>query len=197
MGSLGRHDLNTGDWTWGKPTVDEVRLVLDLLEQNGNSKLVSDPHITTIENHEAEIKATTIIPIATINRFTEGAATQDIVTFQDEEVGLSLRVTPRVTGEGYITLDVLPTIEDIIGFSGPSENQKPITSSRSIRTRIVVKDGETAALGGLLKENEITQKNRVPFLGHIPVLGGLLFTNTSKEKTKTDLLILITPRIIP
>ncbi len=196
-GDAGRLDLNAGGWTWGTLSVTQLRAVLDLLEQSGNSKLISDPHITTLENHEAEIKVETVIPIATINRFTEGAAVQDIVTFQDEEVGISLKVTPRITGDGRITIDVNPTVEDIIGFSGPAENQKPITASRSIRTRITVADGETAALGGLLKEDEIVQRHKIPVLGSIPLLGGLLFTNTSTDKTTTDLIILITPRIMP
>jgi protein transport protein HofQ len=196
-GKAGQLDLNTEDWTWGTLSVGQLRAVLDLLNQSGNSKLISDPHVTTLENHEAEIKVQTIVPIPTINRFTEGAAVQDILTFQDEEVGITLKVTPRITGDGKITLDVLPEVEDIIGFSGPSDNQKPITTSRSIRTRITVADGETAALGGLLKEDEIAQEQKVPLLGSIPLIGKLLFTNKSKEKTTTDLIILITPHIMP
>lgn len=194
--NAGRLDLNTQNWTWGTLSVGQLQTVLDLLNQSGNSKLLSDPHITTLENHEAEIKVETIVPIATINRFTEGAGVQDIVTFQDEEVGISLKVTPRITGDRKITMDVFPKVEDIIGFSGPPENQKPITTSRSIRTRITVADGETVALGGLLKENEIVQEQKLPLLGSIPLLGKLLFTNKSKEKTTTDLIILITPHIV-
>jgi len=181
--NAGRLDLNTQNWTWGTLSVGQLQTVLDLLNQSGNSKLLSDPHITTLENHEAEIKVETIVPIATINRFTEG-------------VGISLKVTPRITGDRKITMDVFPKVEDIIGFSGPPENQKPITTSRSIRTRITVADGETVALGGLLKENEIVQEQKLPLLGSIPLLGKLLFTNKSKEKTTTDLIILITPHIV-
>ncbi|MBD3403017.1 hypothetical protein GF420_08980, partial [candidate division GN15 bacterium] len=192
----GAYNPNTGDWTWGTLTVNQLSLVLDLLEEDGNSRLISDPRVTTIANHEAEIRIQTVIPIQTINRFTEGAAVTDIVTFQDEEVGISLRVTPRINESGTITLDVFPSVEDIIGFSGPPDNQKPITSERSIRTTITVKEGETAALGGLLKEDEITKERRVPLLGHIPILGSLLFTNRSVEKTTSDLIILITPTIL-
>ena len=194
--SAGLYDPNNGDWTWGKLSVGQLSAVLHLLQQNGNSKLVSDPRITTLENHEAVFKFTTIIPIQTINRFTEGAATSDIVTFEDEEVGISLTVTPRINEDNRITLEVNPTVEDIIGYNGPSDNQKPITASRSIQTRVTVENGETVALGGLLKENEIENVQKVPLLGHIPVLGSLLFTNKSKEKSSTDLIILITPRII-
>jgi general secretion pathway protein D len=189
-------DPNNGTWSWGKLSVNELSAVLHMLEEDGNSKLVSDPRLTTLENHEAEIKIATVIPIQTINRFTEAAATADIVTFQDEEVGITLRVTPRINEEGTITLDVVPSVEDIIGYVGTPENQKPITSERSIRTTITVKEGETAALGGLLKDDEIETKRRVPLLGHIPLLGKLLFTNTSKEKSTSDLIILITPTIL-
>ena len=190
-------DPNNGSWTWGKLSTDQLGFVLDFLEKDGKSRLISDPRVSTLENHEAVIQVQTVIPIQTINRFTEGAATSDIVTFQDEEVGISLRVTPRINEDGRITLDVHPQVEDIIGYAGPSDNQKPITSERSVRTTITVNVGETVALGGLLKDDEITNEQRVPILGRIPILGKLLFTNRSKEKTTSDLIILITPTIMP
>ena len=189
-------DLETGQWVWGTLSVGELNAVLDLLEQNNNSKLLSDPRITTLENNEAEIKIQIVIPIPTVNRFTEAASTTDILTFYDEEIGISLKVTPRINEAGKITMDVQPIVEDIIGYAGPPDNQKPITTERSIRTRITVTDGETAALGGLLKESEIQIERKVPLLGSIPFLGKLLFTNKSKEKSTTDLLILITPHIM-
>ncbi len=188
---------NNGDFTWAKLSVGQLKLMLDLLDAKGNSKLISDPRVSTLENHEAEIKISTVIPIATINRFTEGAATQDIVTFQDQEVGISLLVVPRVNENGLITMEVTPTVEDIIGYNGPPDNLKPITTERSVRTTITVTDGETAALGGLRKEDDIESTRRVPLLGHIPLLGRLLFTSTSNEKRTTDLIILITPHIVP
>jgi len=196
-GVLGNYNPNSGNWVWGTLSIAEVQVVLDLLETSGNSKLLSDPHITTLENHEAVIKIETIIPIPTVSRFTEGAATQDIQTFYDEEVGISLVVTPRISEDNMITLDVAPKIEDIIGFTGSQDAQKPITISRSVRTRITVANGETAILGGLLKENLIEKEQKVPLLGSIPLLGKLLFTSKSEEKTTTDLIILITPRILP
>lgn len=196
LNSTGIYNPQNGNWTWGKLSIDEVSMVLNMLEQEGNSRLISDPRITTLENHEAEFKFSTIIPIQTINRFTEGAATSDIVTFEDEEVGISLKVLPRINETGLITLQVMPKVEDIIGYSGPKDNQKPITASRSITTRITVEDGETVALGGLLKESEVETIQRVPVLGHIPLLGKLLFTSRSTEKSTSDLVILITPHIL-
>lgn len=190
------HNVETGKGTWGILNVAQLQVVLDLLNQDGNSKLISDPHLITLENYTAEISISTIIPIATVNRFTEGAATSDIVTFQDEEVGVILEVTPRINDDNNITLDVYSQVEDIIGFTGPPESQKPITALRAIRTRITVPNGQTAALGGLLEESDITVTHKVPLLGSIPFLGKLLFTHTSKEKSTTDLLILITPKIL-
>ena len=194
--SAGVYEPQNGNWTWGKLSVKEVNLILNALEQNGNSRLVSDPRITTLENHEAMFKFETIIPIQTINRFTEGAATSDIVSYEDKEVGISLRVVPRINEGGTITMDVEPRVEDILRYVGPADNQKPVTASRTIQTRVTVSDGETVALGGLLKENESENIQRVPLLGHIPLIGRWLFSSKSTVKSSTDLLILITPHIL-
>ncbi len=188
-------DFSAGGWTWGKMSLEEVKMALDFLDLRGKSKLISDPRITTLNNHEAEIKVTTIVPIQTINRFSEGGAVQDIVTFQDEEVGITLRVTPHITKDGQIILDVHPTVAEIVGYSGPAGNQKPITSERAIRTKIAVKDNETAVLGGLLKETKIEEEQRVFFLGSLPIIGNL-FKHKTTQTTTTDLIIMITPTII-
>ena len=193
--ALGQIQLPDGKWEWGKLSVNEVSVVLDFLEQSGDSKLISNPRITTLNNHEAEIKVTTVVPIQTINRFSEGGAVQDIVTFQDEEIGISLLVTPHITDGDRIVLDVFPTVAEIIGYSGPEGNQKPITSQRSIKTKIEVRNGETAVLGGLLKENKIENQQKVFFLGSIPIIGGL-FRHKSVQNSTTDLMILITPTLI-
>jgi type IV pilus assembly protein PilQ len=188
-------DFSAGGWTWGKMSVAELKMALDFLEMRGKSKLISDPRVTTLNNHEAEIKVTTNIPIQTINRFSEGGAVQDIVSFQDEEVGITLMVTPHITADRRIMLDVNPSVAEIIGYSGPADNQKPITSDRSVHTKITVGDNETAVLGGLLKENKIENEQRLFFLGSIPILGNF-FKHKSTQTTTTDLIIMITPTII-
>jgi type II secretory pathway component GspD/PulD (secretin) len=193
--ALGQIQLPDGKWEWGKLSVAELSVVLDFLDKSGNSKLISDPRITTLNNCPAEIKATTVVPIQTINRFSEAGSTQDIVTFQDEEIGITLLVTPHITEGNEIILEVNPTVAEIIGYSGTEANQKPITSERSVQTKISVKDGETAVLGGLLKESKIENRQKVFFLGSLPLIGGL-FRHKTVENATTDLLILITPTII-
>jgi len=193
--AMGQIQLPDGKWQWGKLSLEETGIVLDFLEQRGNSKLISDPHITTLDNHEAEIKVTTIVPIQTINRFSEGGSVQDIVTFQDEEIGITLKVTPHICGDRQIILDVKPTVAEIIGYSGSTDNQKPITSQRSVSAKITVGHGETAALGGLMKEDRIETEKRLFLLGSLPILGNL-FRHKSVETSTTELMILITPTII-
>ncbi|MBN2226592.1 MAG: hypothetical protein JW763_04445 [candidate division Zixibacteria bacterium] len=193
--AIGQINLPDGAWNWGTLSVGEVNLMLDYLVSKGSTKLLSDPKVTTLNNHEAEISVTTNIPIQTINRFSEGGSVQDIVSFQDEEVGISLLVTPHITRSGEILLDVNPSVSEIIGYSGTIENQKPITSERSVRTRLMVKNGETAVMGGLLKESTLEQEESVFLLGSLPILGNI-FKHKSVEKSTTDLVILITPIIV-
>jgi type II secretory pathway component GspD/PulD (secretin) len=187
--------LEDGNWQLGYLNVHQLEIVLDFLSQRNNSKLLSNPRLTTLDGKTATIKAQTVIPIQTINRFSEGAIIQDIVTFQDEEVGITLRVTPRISDDSIITMQVNSVVEEIIGYSGATENQKPITSQRFIENQVSVRNNETIALGGLLKETTIENRNRLLFLGYIPILGEL-FTHTTREKKTTDLLILITPTIL-
>lgn len=193
--SMAAYDLPDGPWKWGKLSIGELSLMLEFLESRGNSKLISDPKITTSNHSLAEIKVTTIVPIQTINRFSEGAAVQDIVTFQNEEIGITLQVTPHITDDNRIVLDVFPSVAEIIGYAGTEGYQVPITSERSVRTRVTVRDQETVVLGGLIKEQQIETESRVFFLGSIPILGHL-FRHKSTETKTTDLTILITPTIL-
>lgn len=92
-------------------------------------------------------------------------------------------------------MDIFPEVQEIIGFSGTVDQQKPITTERSVHTVVTCKAGETIVIGGLLRENEIIREEKVFFLGDIPILGAL-FRHKRIEKETTDLLILITPTIM-
>ncbi|MCP4706664.1 MAG: hypothetical protein GY865_18855, partial [candidate division Zixibacteria bacterium] len=88
--ALAQMQLPDGGWQWGILSIEETSAMINFLSKQGNSKLLSNPRITTLNNYEAEIEVTTIIPIQTINRFSEGGSVQDIVSFQDEEIGITL-----------------------------------------------------------------------------------------------------------
>lgn len=188
--------LDHGKWSWGRMTAGEVTFLLDYLIQNGRSKLISSPRVTTLSNEEAEIEVATTIPVQTLNRFSEGGVVQDIVSFQDLDVSISLLVTPRVSEDSTITLDVASSVEEITGYTGPADNQRPITSRRSVKSSVAVKSGESLGLGGLMKDIEHKTVKKFPLLGSVPVLGRL-FQHHTVSKEKSELLILITPRIIP
>jgi type II secretory pathway component GspD/PulD (secretin) len=193
--SLGSRDIEGGDWYWGKMTIAEVSVLLDLLIQNGRSKLISNPRVTTLSNQEAEIEVTTTIPVQTINRFSEGGIIQDIVSFQDLDVSIRLQVTPRVNPDSTIVLDVSSAVEEITGFTGPPDNQRPITARRAVNSSVTIKAGESLGLGGLMKEVEHKTVKKLPLLGSIPLLGRVFQHHTTSVE-KTDLLILITPHIM-
>lgn len=182
-------------WKFGTLNVDQLSGYVEFLRQNGSARILSDPRVTVLENEQATMQVTTTIPVQTLNRFTEGAVIQDIVDFQDLDVGITLTVIPRLNADGRITLDVEPVVEEITGYTGPPDNERPITAKRRVKTRVRVNDGETLVIGGLVKETKFTTRNRVIFLGSIPILGAL-FTHKSEESQKTDLLMFITPRIL-
>ncbi|MBI3873201.1 MAG: hypothetical protein HY304_09020 [candidate division Zixibacteria bacterium] len=182
-------------WRFGTLSVDQLSGFLGMLSSQGKSRLLSDPRVTVLENQKAVMRVATTIPVQTLNRFSEGGTIQDIVSFQDLDVGITLSVTPRRNDSNQVTLDVEPVVEEITGFTGPVDNQRPITSKRTVHTVVRVNNNETIVIGGLVRENEISTKTRLFLLGDIPILGEL-FTHRKIEKVKSDLLIFITPRIL-
>jgi type IV pilus assembly protein PilQ len=190
------NDLNTSDVQWGTIAVSQVSAVLNYLVQNGHGRVLSQPKLSVMDNEEAAINVTTTTPVQTINRFSEGAVIQDVVTYQYIEVGIQLKVRPRISDDGYVSLHVHPIFEEILAMVGPSISPAPVTAKRSVETTIKVKSGDTIILGGLLRERELESQSKVWLLGDIPILGAL-FRNTRTETEQGELLIMITPTILP
>lgn len=196
VGPSAEYDIPDGKiWRFGTLSVAQLSGFMEMLNQKGKSKLLSDPRVTVVESERAVMRVATTIPVQTLNRFSEGGTIQDIVSFQDLDVGITLAVTPRMNEGGLVTLDVEPVVEEITGFTGPPENRRPITSKRTVRTMVRVPNNETVVIGGLVRETDVSTKTKVFLLGDIPILGAL-FTHHKVEKQKTDLLIFITPRLI-
>jgi type II secretory pathway component GspD/PulD (secretin) len=196
VGPAAEYDIPDGKiWKFGTLNVAQLSGFLEMLKQKGKSKLLSDPRVTVVESERAVMRVATTIPVQTLNRFSEGGTIQDIVSFQDLDVGITLAVTPRMNEGGYMTLDVEPIVEEITGFTGPAENQRPITSKRTVRTTVRVMNNETVVIGGLVRETDISTKSKIFLLGDIPLLGAL-FTHHKISKEKTDLLIFITPHVL-
>ncbi len=194
-GGGGTSENVSSSFEWGRLSVKDLQAAIDILSQEQNSKLISNPRITTLNNQEAEISVTTSVPIQTVNRFSFAAESQDVASFEYIDIGITLHVLPRVNEGNSITMEVSPTIEEITGFTGPVEYQVPITTKRSTTTKIRVEDGETIVIGGLLKDNKGETITKLWLLGDIPILGKLFQHKVMKEE-KSDLIIFITPHII-
>jgi type IV pilus assembly protein PilQ len=169
-----------------------LEIALDLLEQEGGAKVLSNSKLATLNNRTAEIHIGDVIPY-TVSNLTTGGVVE--VQVEKERVGVSVTVTPRAAGDGHITVTVEPSVSTIVGFRGPHD-EIPWTKERTVKTQVRVKDGQTFVIAGLLSEDETETITKVPLLGDIPVLG-YLFRHTATQVKRSDLLIKITPRIIP
>ncbi len=172
-------------------TVDQLSASLDMLARDNGSRLVSNPRVVVLNNHRAHVKIGTTVPIPEVSRGIGG----DLISYKEKEVNIDLEVVPQVNGNNFITLDVHPILEEIIGYTGSADAPQPITSKREVNTTVTVENEQTLVLGGLIKETRTKTTEKVWLLGDIPILG-YLFQNTITKKEQSDLYIFITPKII-
>jgi type IV pilus assembly protein PilQ len=161
-----------------------LNLELSALERDQRGKIVSSPRVTTANQQKAKIAQGTEIPY--LEASSSGAAT---VSFK--EAVLSLEVTPQITPDDKIIMD-LEVKKDQVGviFAGV-----PSINTQNVTTQVLVANGETAVLGGIYEQTERNDVDKVPFFGDLPILGNLFKTRT-KQDDKTELLIFITPKIM-
>jgi type II secretory pathway component GspD/PulD (secretin) len=164
-----------------------------MLEERGNTEILSSPNIVTTDNNMAKIHVGQTVPIPNYT-YNDERGVWVVADYTKQAIGITLEVTPRIVNNDNIILDIHPSISGIIGYTGPN-NERPITSVREAETQVKLRSGEVIMIGGLLKEEEIDSVKRVPGLGRIPVLG-LLFTKKVKRKEKTDLLIFVSAEIL-
>ena len=174
-------------FTIGKTVGDAFNLDLRLSagETKGLTKILSAPKIATLDNREAIIQQGESIPYKTYSQ--EGTKTEFI------DAALTLKVTPKVTPDGHISMNIKITKNrqgSIVVEGTPSINKKEAT------TEVLVKDGETTVIGGIYELSDTDNASMIPWMHQIPILGWL-FKNTSKSNIKSELLIFITPKIIP
>jgi type IV pilus assembly protein PilQ len=186
---------DAADFRFGTLSFADFKAVVKLIESTTDTNILSSPQITTLDNQEASIHVGKKIPVPTYS-YNDDRGTWEITGYEDEDVGITLKVTPHVS-EGNIIMAVAPEISEIIGWVvGPSGNEeKPQLSARSANTQVRVKDGETIVIGGLIKDKKGKMVSKVPFLGDIPIIG-LFFRRNRPTKEKIDLLIFLTPHIL-
>jgi general secretion pathway protein D len=158
--------------------------------------VLSTPQILTSDNKEAEIVVGENVPF--ISKRESGITTTNSVlsSIERKDVGITLRITPQITEGDYVKLDIYQEIsslkqdsETILTSIGPS------TTKRSTKTSVAVKDNQTVVISGLMQERDEESVTKLPILGDIPVLG-FLFKQKTTSKTKTNLLVFLTPHIV-
>ncbi len=161
-----------------------LQLEVQALEQDGLGKVISSPRVVTADKVKAVIEQGTEIPY---QQATSSGATS--VSFR--KAVLKLEVTPQITPEGAIFMDVQVNKDT----RGAETISGPAIDTKAVRTQVLVENGGTVVLGGIYEQSERTTTTKVPFLGDIPYMGWL-FKTTSKLNDKTELIIFITPRIV-
>ena len=135
------------------------------------------------------------IPFTVTGTVFAGGGAAPVERVEREEVGVKLNITPLINADGYITTEIRPEVSSVTAFTG-TNNDLPIVSTRQVSTTVRLKDGNSVIIGGLLSEEKTTSVTRVPILGSIPGLG-YLFRHQSVRTSKKDLVIEVTPRILP
>ena len=194
--STGKQSIGTEEMHLGIVGRQDFDVIIKYLQTLGKTKIISNPKLAVVNNQEAKIhvgqKEAYVTTTTTTGQTTNTISEQ--VTFVD--VGVIISVVPAISNDGFITLKIKAEVNSVLDtLITPSKNQIPIIDTSLAETTVMVKDGSTIIIGGLKKERDYAQTLRTPFLGAVPVLGKL-FSSTTKEKERTELLVILTPKLI-
>jgi general secretion pathway protein D len=170
--------------------------VIRALRGDSTTNIIATPSIVTMDNQEAEIKVAQEVPFVTgqyTNTSGGGTPLAPFQTIQRQEVGTILKVTPQINEGDSVMLKIEQESSSIAATSSGAVDL--VTNKRTISTHVLIEDGGTVVLGGLIQDSQTGGEQRVPFLGRIPVIGEAFRTRSAK-KTKTNLMVFIQPRIL-
>jgi len=172
---------------------NNLQVALHALETSGRTQVLSAPSLVVMNNQQAQIQVGDNIPISqtTVNT---SATTATLSSVEYVQTGVILDVTPRINPGGLVYMDIQQQVSDA-NDNATDANGNPRISTRSVSTQVAVQSGQTVLLGGLIKQDNADTVSAVPYLGSIPGLRWL-FGNTVKSKKRTELVVLITPRVI-
>lgn len=176
-------------------TDTNVELLVRAMAETDKLEVLSRPSIMARNNQEASITVGQTIPYITNSRVTDSGQTINTVSYMD--VGIILRVTPHITPDRMVEMDVNPEISKLTSQTVPISDTASafVIDTRSANTRVVVQDGMTAVIGGMMEDSKTENIKKIPLLGDIPLLGAL-FRRTVSETVKTELMIFLTPYVL-
>jgi general secretion pathway protein D len=173
----------------------DIRAVLSALESLTNVKVLSSPKLMVLNNREAQLQIGDQVPITVQTAISTNNSDAPIVnSVQLRDTGVILRVTPRANKSGRVIIEVAQEVSDVVPTT-TSNIDSPTIQQRKLASTVAVRDGETIALGGLIRDSRSRTRAGVPYLRRLPVLGEL-FGSTDKRQTRTELIVLLTPRVI-
>ncbi len=178
------------------PPIPSFTALFQALTSLTDVNVLSTPSIITTDNEPAEIIVADVIPFPTGSTVGDGGVT--VQTIEREPVGIRLSITPQISEGDFLNLNILTEVSAIRNAPVPGLNTEEFgiaTTTRTADSSVVVKNGQTIVIGGLVQDRESVLQNRVPVLGSIPVLGNL-FKFKQIQSTKINLMILLTPRIV-
>ncbi|WIO73182.1 type II secretion system secretin GspD [Porticoccaceae bacterium LTM1] len=190
------------DFTYAVFDAVGTRAVLNAIAGDSRLNVLSSPSLMVLDNHQALITVGDRVPIRTSETSNTSSTTNindniglNVTSqIQYQDTGVTLEVTPRVNAGGMVVLDITQKVDDV-STTTSSNIDSPTILKREINTNVAVQSGETIVLGGLIREDKKVSENGVPFLKDIPGLG-LLFSSKSTTKSKTELVVMITPTAI-
>lgn len=165
--------------------------LLNALAKDSLLKVISSPSLMVLDNQQASINVGSQVPVRSTTTTTANVGT--VQSFEYKNTGVQLQVKPSVNAGDLVALDVTQLVTDVGSIDGVTGQRAFL--QREIKTKVAVKSGEMIVLGGLISSNTTSGNSGVPILKDIPLLGAL-FSNTSSVKNKTELLVMITPRIV-
>ncbi len=179
-------------FTFGTMTFGDLALVLKAMSSTASTKYLARPKLLTLNNETAVIDITSDTQVGTVTNSSPQTQT-NTTSAERTTTGVSLRVTPQVNAADYVTMFLEPSVSRTEASSVNTDFLNPIT--RSAKVKVMVKDGETVFIGGLLDLQATDTKRKVPFFGDIPVAGAL-FKSDAKRDKQTEIFIFITPHIV-
>jgi len=181
----------------GTLAADDYLGFIEFLDTIGTTNTLSSPHITALNNEEAKIMVGTTEPYVTTTTTTPSSGpttTAETISFID--VGVKLFVTPTIGADDFITMIIRPEISAVNSYLTTAENNEiPIVDTTESETTVMVKDGNTIIIGGLMKDENIETIKKIPILGDIPLLN-ILFRSKDNLMRKTETIVFLTPHII-
>ncbi|HMS42834.1 MAG TPA: secretin N-terminal domain-containing protein, partial [Pyrinomonadaceae bacterium] len=176
----------------------QITAALNLAEKNGQSKTIASPRVTILNNRKGEIESGSQIPVTTVQRNAGSEDEEDgaglVFTTTFVNVPLRLEVTPQISDAGTVIMDVTAENNSINPAIAARTGGTPGIDTQRMKTQVLVPDGGTTVVGGVLTDLEVSSKSKTPGLGDIPIIK-YLFRNKTTQRNTSEILFFITPRI--